>query len=118
MKNNRNKIENKIKENFIKRLYKNLPKDNNPKYGGLINFASNGVENETDAFNYGFRLGYITHQDKVAAFFYSEFKKINKESADKFFKYYIAPSDGFSCSMFRKFEKILELKIASREKCK
>lgn len=37
-----------------------IPFDDNPEYGGLINFASNGVENMLDAFNYGFKLGWKT----------------------------------------------------------
>jgi hypothetical protein len=115
MKNNKNKIKNKIKENFIKYLYKNLPKDNNPEYRGIINFASNGVENEIDAFNYGFRLGYITHQDRVIDFLYFQLKKINKKSADNFFKD-IALADGFSDLILGKFDGVF--KITSRKKYK
>lgn len=41
--------------------------DKNPKYGGVINFASNSVDNKISAFEYGFRLGWQTcwfeHQD-------------------------------------------------------
>ncbi len=38
--------------------------DNNPRYGGLINFASNAPENndiskaKMQAFDYGFRIGW------------------------------------------------------------
>ena len=41
--------------------------DDNPTYGGLINFASNAPESKDigkaklQAFNYGFRLGYQTY---------------------------------------------------------
>ena len=34
--------------------------DENPEYRGIINFASNGVKNKQDAFNYGFKLGWQT----------------------------------------------------------
>lgn len=39
---------------------KKIPFDQKPKYGGLINFASNGVKDPGPAFDYGFRLGWQT----------------------------------------------------------
>lgn len=44
----------------------NTEYDDNPEFGGgLINFASNGVENLIDAFRYGFRIGWQTHWHEV-----------------------------------------------------
>jgi len=39
---------------------KKIHYDKNPKYGGLLNFASNGVKDKASAFEYGFRLGWQT----------------------------------------------------------
>lgn len=46
----------KTKEEIIN----NFPFDDRPTYGGLINFASNGVKDDITGFEYGFRLGWQT----------------------------------------------------------
>ena len=45
-----------------------IPFDENPEYGEVVNFASNGIEDKISAFKYGFKLGWQTcwfeHQKK------------------------------------------------------
>ena len=48
----------------ISKVLDELPNDDNPSYGGLINFASWGVENTHQAFQEGFRRGYLCHQEE------------------------------------------------------
>jgi len=59
------------KDELKQKILEALPKDEQPEFGCLINFASNvrseGSETDKmiDAFNYGFRLGYKAHTEEI-----------------------------------------------------
>lgn len=57
-------------DKYKERILEALPKEDNPEYGGIINFASNVNPDDSQdkrqisSFNYGFRLGYKISEDE------------------------------------------------------